>query len=154
ANLDKLKPGKTLDNLRAFAEKAELSRKLVRLETEVPMKLDWDAWQVRTWNCPRLLKLFEEFGFRGFAARARSEMKKTGGDTTEELFRRDADSRAMPTALRGHASATMPAQSRGHGTPDLFAEARGVDSSTALAEQDFPFGANAPLLPEYKTEAD
>src|SRR5205823_6429345 len=81
----------TLDNLRAFAEKAELSRKLVRLETKVPMKLDWDAWKTPSWNCPRLLKLFEEFGFRSFAARARSEMKKAGDQPAEESFSRDAE---------------------------------------------------------------
>jgi DNA polymerase-1 len=146
ANIDKLKKGKTVDNLRAFAEKAELSRKLVRLETKVPMNLDWDGWTVRDWDCPRLLKLFEGFGFRGFAARARSEMKKAGGDTTEELFSRDAERSETATAV------TAPRRRRA--PQDLFADAHGDETSTAVAEQDFPFGANAPLLPECKTETD
>jgi DNA polymerase-1 len=81
ANLDKLGKGKTADNLRAAAEKVKLSQRLVRLEEHVPLKLDWDGWKVRGWDAPRLLKLFEEFGFRGFAARVRSEANasKDGG---------------------------------------------------------------------------
>jgi len=45
----------------------------------------------------------------------------------------------------------MPTQSRGHGTrpaKDLFDTGASADG-----EQDFPFGANAPLLPECKTAA-
>jgi len=135
ANIDKLKKGKTVDNLRAFAEKAPLSRQLVRLETKVPMELDWDRWQVRGWDCPRLLKLFEEFGFRGFAARVRSEMKKTGDAPAAELV----STGAMPTQSRGHAGAAMPTQSRGHGTrpaQDLFTDTGAVNMDVSAANWD------------------
>src|SRR5262249_2817133 len=137
--------GKTIDNLRAFVEKAELSRTLVRLDTKVPMALDWDAWQVRSWNCPRLLKLFEEFGFRGFAARVRSEMKKAGVQPSDELFSADAEGSTN--------GSPAPAPKRGRAARDLFADVGGAETGTAVAEEAFPFGANAPLGPECQTDA-
>jgi DNA polymerase I len=90
ANLDKLGKGKTVDNLRASAEKVKLSRQLVLLEKRVPLSLDWDAWRVQAWDGPRLLKLFEGFGFRGFSARVRSEMHSAAppanGPAPTDLF--------------------------------------------------------------------
>jgi DNA polymerase-1 len=50
----------------------ELSRKLVRLATDVPLEADWERWRLRDWDAPRLLALFKEWGFRSFAEQVRS----------------------------------------------------------------------------------
>jgi DNA polymerase-1 len=51
----------------------ELSRRLVRLATDVPLEMDWEGWRLRDWDAPRLLALFKDFGFRGFADQVRSQ---------------------------------------------------------------------------------
>lgn len=51
----------------------QIGRQLVRLDTSVPMSLEWDAWQRKPWNSARLLHLFQEWGFRRFANAMRDE---------------------------------------------------------------------------------
>jgi DNA polymerase-1 len=87
----------TLDNLIVHADEAaggpkikqalkdaiangnlERSRKLVALDRAVPVKLDWEGWRRRDWDGQRLLELFQEFGFRGFAERVRKTLATSG----------------------------------------------------------------------------
>jgi len=56
-----------------------VSRKLVELDKNVPMTLDWEGWKRRGFDLPRLLELFQEFGFRSFANRARFLMGEKAG---------------------------------------------------------------------------
>ncbi|HEX4611934.1 MAG TPA: DNA polymerase, partial [Urbifossiella sp.] len=56
----------------------ERSKKLVTLETRVPLTPDWDGWKRRDWDGQRLLELFHEFGFRGFAERVRKTVAAGG----------------------------------------------------------------------------
>ena len=76
AHLADLPKGKMKENLIANAEKVLLSRKLVRLDTNVAMPMDWDAWRVHDYDAAQLLPLFEEAGFRGFASKMRSAAGK------------------------------------------------------------------------------
>jgi DNA polymerase-1 len=62
------------DKLRAAADKIELSRSLVRLDVNVPVETNFEAWRFREWNAPRLLTLFKEWGFRGFADTVRKHV--------------------------------------------------------------------------------
>jgi DNA polymerase I len=78
ANLDKV-AGKKRENIEAARDKIQLSRDLVRLDTNVPLELDWDGWRVGDWDAPRLLQLFRDFGFRGFADQVRAEQLATTG---------------------------------------------------------------------------
>jgi DNA polymerase-1 len=76
-----------------------LSRQLVRLATDVPLKLDWEAWRLRGWDTPRLLALFKEWGFRSFADQVRSQASviasndvsadDDGGLASEDLRQRE-----------------------------------------------------------------
>jgi len=68
-------------------EKLMISRKLVTLSCDMPLELDWDAWKPRKYDAARLTAMFEELGFRSFAARARSEGSKAA--PPGELFADD-----------------------------------------------------------------
>ncbi len=73
ANIDKISGAKRQENLRAFVGKAaEQGRTLIRLRTDVPLKLDWEAWRLQEPDVPQLLALFQEWGFRTFAEQVRA----------------------------------------------------------------------------------
>jgi DNA polymerase-1 len=74
ANVDKVAGAKRQENLRMFTEKVQLSRRLVRLATDVPLPMDWEAWRLGDWDAPRLLSLFQQWGFHRFADEVRKSM--------------------------------------------------------------------------------
>jgi DNA polymerase-1 len=76
ANVERIPGAKRQENLRASQEKIRLSRTLVRLDTDVPMKMDWEGWRVRSPDVKRLVKLFQEWNFRRFADMVRTEFKE------------------------------------------------------------------------------
>jgi DNA polymerase-1 len=62
---------KTWESLKAAADKLAISRQLVTLDRNMEMDFDWEGWRLRDWNAPRLLQLFQQFGFRSFADQVR-----------------------------------------------------------------------------------
>ncbi len=82
ANVESLPKGKMKENLIAHREDALTARKLVKLDTAVSMPLDWDAWRMREYDGPRLLKLFEEAGFRTFSNKVRGQPSQPGAQAT------------------------------------------------------------------------
>jgi DNA polymerase-1 len=73
ANVDKVAGAKRQENLRAAKDKMDVSRRLVRLADDVPVKVDWDAWQLRDVNAPKMLELCRELGLRTLANEIREE---------------------------------------------------------------------------------
>jgi DNA polymerase-1 len=73
ANIDRIPGAKKQESLRAAQDKIELSRRLVRLTADVPMKPDWEKWRLQDWDVPHLLALFQQWGFRGFAEQVRKQ---------------------------------------------------------------------------------
>jgi DNA polymerase-1 len=123
AHLDELPKGKMKENLQAHAENVLLSRKLVRLDANVALPMDWDAWRVHDYDAARLLPLFEEAGFRGFASK-------------------------MRTAAKG--SVATAVASPNLTTGDLFGDAAEPEpSATTSSEADFAFGALAPAAADW-----
>jgi len=91
ANADAIggaKKSKVKDSLKeAIANgKLEQSRQLVRLDRRVPIALDWDGWRRRDWDGQRLLELFQEFGFRGFAERVRNTLRTSGAKRNSAIL--------------------------------------------------------------------
>jgi DNA polymerase-1 len=83
ANADKVPAGpKTRAALQEAIANGNLakSRRLVELDRKVPLELDWDGWRRKDWDGPRLLELFQEFGFRGFAERVRRTLTSAGAN--------------------------------------------------------------------------
>ncbi len=109
ANLDKV-PGKKGQVLKDNWGKVELSRKLVRLETGVPMALDWEAWKLRQPDAATAHGLFKDLGFRSLAAQFDPAGKDGGASRSPAL----ADGAAMGNA-RGRG------RKAGSGQGDLFA---------------------------------
>jgi DNA polymerase-1 len=127
AHVDELPKGKMKENIQAHSEKVLLSRKLVRLETNVPLAMDWDAWRIPDYDAGKLLPLFEEAGFRGF-------------------------SNKMRQAMVGRPSQVAPeAASEGRPTTDLFGDvAEPGPEVTDYEVGDFAFGALAAPASEWK----
>lgn len=97
----------TLDNLIAHADEAPggpktrqalkdaiangnlaKSKSLVTLDRNVPLQggFDWDGWRRRDWDGQKLLELFHEFGFRGFAERVRRTLTGSGAKKNAEAL--------------------------------------------------------------------
>jgi DNA polymerase I len=91
ANVERIPGAKRQENLRACGDKIQLSRTLVRLDTEVPMEMDWEGWRVRPPDVKRLLKLFQEWNFRGFADTVRAEFKEEKPTASEPAALRQRD---------------------------------------------------------------
>ncbi len=69
ANVDKVSGKKRQENLRAGSDAAHRARELVRLRSDVPIVVDWDAARTGRFDAQRLAQLFAEFGFRGLTNR-------------------------------------------------------------------------------------
>jgi DNA polymerase-1 len=89
ANIDRIPGAKRQENLRNSGEAIARARKLVRLATDVPIPLDWDAWRLHDPDAPRLRQLFQEWGFHSLANQLRDSSRAAAqGELfpTEELF--------------------------------------------------------------------
>jgi DNA polymerase I len=85
AHIDEVAGAKRKENLRASLAILERTRSLVRLVTDVPVAMDWDAWRLRDVNAAKLLELFQEVGFRTLAAEMRA-LQQTRRGEQPELF--------------------------------------------------------------------
>ncbi|RIK72733.1 MAG: DNA polymerase I, partial [Planctomycetota bacterium] len=66
---DEVPGAKRRQNLIDHREAALMSRKLVELDRNVPIALDWEAARVGGFHEARLAELFRDYGFRGLADR-------------------------------------------------------------------------------------
>lgn len=68
-------PGKKLsENLKTYRDQAFMSRELVRLNTELPIELDWEECRVSAPDHQLLHELFTDFGFRRYANEMETEL--------------------------------------------------------------------------------
>jgi DNA polymerase-1 len=113
-------PGKKKESVKEALPRLETSRKLVRLDTNVPMEIDWDAWRLRDVDAARLYDLFRSWGFRVFADQMRAALPATSlrespapPPTTNrptavqgDLFAGLVDDGGSSSAIAAHAAAT------------------------------------------------
>ncbi|MFM8274964.1 MAG: DNA polymerase I [Gemmata sp.] len=123
----------------------EKSKKLVTLDRNVPITFDWDGWRRRDWDGQRLLELFHEFGFRGFAERVRKTLAASGAKRNAEALAVVDDAgrvgaSPLPSTPGGRASgavppAAEPAKGKHKGKsnkpagPSLFDQLEGYDGT-------------------------
>ena len=74
ANADKA-PGKKLsENLVTYKDQALMSKELVRLNTALPIDINWDEYRISSPDHQRLHELFTDFGFRRYANEMETEL--------------------------------------------------------------------------------
>ncbi|MBX9581787.1 MAG: DNA polymerase I, partial [Gemmataceae bacterium] len=168
----------TLDNLVAHADevggpkvkaalkeavangKLALSKQLVTLDVNAPVPFDWEGWKRRDWDGQKLLELFHEFGFRGFAERIRKTLTRSGAEKNAAVLaeaglgsggREPPDAnvsasggRQPPVSGRKKQGADAPR------SPGLFDAI--YENTDAPPEADFAFGANAPASPGWQAD--
>ncbi len=104
AHADEAPGAKLRENLKNFADQARVSRQLATLNTQLPLKIDWDAARVQSPDRERLLELFTAFGFRRFAEQMRdpqaAEKPAAGTERSWELVDTDAKFADFLAALR------------------------------------------------------
>ncbi len=101
------------------------SKQLVTLDKNVPVAFDWDGWRRRDWDGQKLLELFHEFGFRGFADRVRKTLASSGAKKNAEALSVADLTPSSDASDRGVPGATEPAKakkskSKKDATPSLF----------------------------------
>lgn len=132
---------KVKESLKATIASGKLadSKAMVTLDTRVPLNIDWTAWKRRDWDGQRLLELFHEFGFRGFAERVRKTLTSSGAKKNAEVLSISGEpgdaSRRVPVPPPG--DSRRPA----HAAPSLF------DAIDEFADADFAVGTNAAAEP-------
>ena len=70
---------KRQENLTKYRDQALLSRELVRLDTNVPIEIDWDAGRAGQIDVDAALQLFHDFGFRSLGQRVEALARAEGG---------------------------------------------------------------------------
>lgn len=69
-----MKKGKLRENLEAHQQALELSRKLVTLDCNVSMEIDWEGWKLQEPEAKALLDFYTECGFHRYATELRAEV--------------------------------------------------------------------------------
>ncbi len=103
AHADEIK-GKRGENLRNAREQAYLSRHLVTLDCDVPMKIDYDALNLKEPDKSRLTELFTELGFNRLLAQLGAKQEQTPPSPPKE----PPDQSGSTPALGGDPQTTQP----------------------------------------------
>lgn len=124
------------------------SKQLVTLDTNVPVAFDWEGWKRRDWDGQKLLELFHEFGFRGFAERVRKTLAGSGAKKNAEAL---ATAGLTSEASEGRQPPVEPSTPKKRGKKKQGAEA---PRSPGLFDQIDEMGAEgAPPAAEAPAEA-
>ena len=94
---EEVKGAKRKQNLIDHREDALLSRKLVRLDTQVPITPDWAATQLGGGDLDRVSELFQEFGFRSLGERVQF-LAGSSGRTVGSVPKVESEYRLVNTA--------------------------------------------------------
>jgi DNA polymerase I len=138
-NADKAPGAKLKENLKNFADQARTSRKLVELNTQLPIEVNWEAARIRPPDRSRLRTLFTEFGFRRFADEIRSDApaRVTQPSLLLEPSEPDSAGTAEPAILGESDAETEPFVLGEPGGSD-FEEARAVAAPPAVPQDVDP----------------
>lgn len=141
--------GKRGENIRNGRELALLSRELVKLRTDVPLEIDWDAARLGGVDPERLRRLFQYWGFRSFVGKV-DELAETFGvakapqsDWFDEIETR------RQAFLNGSASAPSAASAEKSLFNDAIADADSEGNEgkiDGVRDGSFDFDASTPLL--------
>lgn len=147
--------GKRYENIRNGRDLALLSRELVKLRTDVPLEIDWDAARLGGVDPERLRRLFQYWGFRSLIGKV-DELAETFGVATapqSDWFdgieaRRQGFLSGSANAVSPDASAEKTLFNAVEKTDVLNRSATATSQETADGVRDgsFDFDAATPLL--------
>lgn len=97
AHADELGGPKVREAFKAAIANGNLqkSKTLVTLRTDAPITFDWEGWRRRDWDGPRLLELFQQFDFKGYANKVRTTLTHSGQAKNAEIL--ESIGEAKPT---------------------------------------------------------
>ncbi len=152
ANADKIAKPKLRESLKAAIADGTLAlcKQLVKLRADVPMALDWDGWRRRDWDGQRLLELFQEFGFRGYAERVRKTLAAGGAKKNAELLETAGLAPEDGGSPRGDAERGPEADPKKK--PKLPRPTQPSLFDVIDGDASFDFGLNAPVDDGWKTD--
>lgn len=142
--------GKRYENIRNGRDLALLSRELVKLRTDVPLEIDWDAARLGGVDPERLRRLFQYWGFRSLIGKVDELAETFGVATAPQSDWFDGIEARRQAFLSGSASAA-PSDANVEKTlfnADGETSAPAVSAETADGVRDgsFDFDAATPLL--------
>ncbi len=142
--------GKRYENIRNGRDLALLSRELVKLRTDVPLEIDWDAARLGGVDPERLRRLFQYWGFRSLVGKVDELAETFGVATAPQSDWFDGIEARRQGFLGGSASA---ASSDASAEKTLFnadaetsAPAVSAESADGVRDGSFDFDAATPLL--------
>ncbi len=117
-------PGaKRKENLLKFRDQALLSRDLVRLDSHVPIAIDWNAARPGRVDLDAALALFRDFGFRSIGQKIAALAKGWGREERGEGRGEDRETLIQqPLAVSHDADSSLPFTARLVDTPEAFEE--------------------------------
>ncbi len=147
--------GKRYENIRNGRDLALLSRELVKLRTDVPLEIDWDAARLGGVDPERLRRLFQYWGFRSLIGKV-DELAETFGVATapqSDWFdgieaRRQGFLSGSASAASNDASAekTLFNAAEKTGVSNVLATAPPQETADGVRDGSFDFDAATPLL--------
>src|SRR5262249_9341880 len=109
--------------------------KLVTLNKSVPVNLDWEGWKRRDWDGQKLLELFHEFGFRGFAERVRKTLAASGAQKNAAALEA-AGLPAEAAKQTGEAASGLAGEHKTKGKKKTAPKKGSVDLLSIIGESD------------------
>ncbi len=145
--------GKRYENIRNGRDLALLSRELVKLRTDVPLEIDWDAARLGGVDPERLRRLFQYWGFRSLIGKVDELAETFGVATAPQSDWFDGIEARRQGFLSGSASAASSDASAEktlfNAAAETFApaeKAEKAESADGVRDGSFDFDAATPLL--------
>jgi len=100
-NIDRIK-GKRGDNLRKFKDSLALSKQLVTIDCNVPLKMDFDAFAVKPFDNAKLGQIFTELGFTRLITQLNisAKIKNATAPETAQQITTDLDGPASAKTIK------------------------------------------------------
>ena len=142
--------GKRYENIRNGRDLALLSRELVKLRTDVPLEIDWDAARLGGVDPERLRRLFQYWGFRSLIGKVDELAETFGVATAPQSDWFDGIEARRQGFLSGSASAA-PSDASAEKTlfnavSESSAPAVSAETADGVRDGSFDFDAATPLL--------
>ncbi|MFO0936673.1 MAG: DNA polymerase I [Gemmataceae bacterium] len=136
ANADKVGGPKLKESLKNAITDGTLTRcrKLVTLRDDVPLNFDWEGWKRRSWDGPKLLELFGQFGFRTFANRVRTALSADGAKKNADMLEAMGESPGPSASPKSADKATV-----GQPSPRPAAKSKKPSLFDQIDASDDPF---------------